>query len=253
MRATLWGADHVELDRIASASAGEHAAVAITRGRFAKLYSYEDPNEDAVAVVAGPRSTLLICADGHYGVTSSHVAVQAVLDALGDDPPPALDDDGWAGVFGAANDAIVAAKEGEGRHPASDTVLMAALVTPGQLSFASIGDAALVVCRPGEERGRQLNREAMRFLGRPMTRRGVRNTVQRQTLALEPDQWVVAVTDGLSEFIAPLRPADVVPRVLADGRSGSVEAAAVAVVEAACAAGAGDNVAVALVAPAPEG
>lgn len=249
MRATLWGEDHEQLDRIASEAAGERAGVAITRGRYPKAYRYEDPNEDAVAAVAGPRATLLVCADGHNGLTASHTAVRTVLDAIGDDPPDAFSDDDWLELFGSVNDAVVAAKGIGSRHPASNTVLIAALASPGRLTFAAIGDAALVVGRPGAERGRQLNREAMRFIGHPMNRRSLRSTVQRGTVSLEPSQWVVLVTDGLSEFVAPLRPADVVPRVLARSEAATAEAAAVALVDTACAAGAGDNVAAAVLAP----
>ena len=242
----LWGTDHEELGSVATLAVGERAGIANTRGRYPKTYRYLDPNEDTVAAVAGPRATLLVCADGHHGRISSHAGVQAVLDAVGADPPAELDDGAWLDVFTAANDAILAAKEAQ---PASETVLMAALVSFGRLSFASIGDGALVACRPGAERGRQLNRESMRFLGAQMNKRAMKNTVQRGTVDLDPDLWVVAITDGLSEFIAPMRPADVVPRVLALSREGTAEAAAVALVDTACSAGAGDNVAVALVAP----
>ena len=119
------------------------------------------------------------------------------------------------------------------------------------MSYAAIGDAALVVCRPGAERGRQLNKEATRFVGQPMNKRSLKNNVQRSSVALDPADWVVLATNGLSEFIAPLRPADVVPRVLDRTR------------ERACAGGrggartqrglrrrAGDNVAVAVLSPA---
>src|SRR3954447_23555274 len=250
MRASLWGTDHEELDRIASATAGERAALAITRGRHPKAYRYTDPNEDVVAVVAGERATLLVCADGHNGATSSHVAVQAVLEAFGDDPPDDLLEDDWLDVFATANDAVVEATGRGSEHPGSETVLIAALASPGHLSFGSIGDGALVVARPGTERGRQVNREAMRFVGQPMNRRSLKQTLQRGNLALGEEDWVVAVTDGLSEFVAPLRPADVVPRVLARLEAPrSAEAAAVALVEIACQAGAGDNVAAAVVAP----
>jgi serine/threonine protein phosphatase PrpC len=249
MRQTLWGTDHEDLDEIASARAGERAALAITRGRYPKTYRYEDPNEDAAAVVVGERSTLLVVADAHYGATSSHVAVRALLDELGEDPPPALDDRGWLELFGTVNEAVLATKGIGSPQPASDTVLIAALVSPGRLSFASIGDAALVVCRPGAERGRQVNKEAMRFLGQPMNRRALKNTVQRGSLGLDAADWVVAVTDGLSEFVAPLRPADVVPRVLATAPQPTAEAAAVALVDTACSAGAGDNVAAVVLAP----
>jgi serine/threonine protein phosphatase PrpC len=251
MRAALWGRDHEELDRIASASAGERAGLAISRGRFPKAYRYEDPNEDVVAVVAGPRATLLVCADGHTGLTASHVAVEAVLDALapGDDPPGDFADGDWLEVFTRANDAIIATKHVTSPHPASDTVLLAALVTPDRLTFAGIGDAALVVARPGTERGRQLNKEAFRFLGEPMKPRQLKSAVQRGSIGLEGDEWVAMATDGLSEFVAPLKPADVVPRVLARDESTSAEAAAVQLVETACTAGAGDNVATIVVAP----
>lgn len=249
MRSSLWGEDHVELDRIASAAAGERVGLAISRGRYGKAYQYVDPNEDVVAAVVGERSTLLLCADGHNGLTSSHVAVQTLLAAFGDDPPATLGDGEWLELFGAANDAVMTYKTGEADQPASETVLLAALVSPGQLSYAAVGDGALVVCRPGTERGRQLNREEMRFVGRPMNKRSMKQTVQRATVALDPDLWVVLVTDGLSDFVNPLRPADVVPRVLAMAGGGPAEEAAVALVETACSAGAGDNVAVALAAP----
>jgi serine/threonine protein phosphatase PrpC len=120
------------------------------------------------------------------------------------------------------------------------------------VSWASLGDGALVIGRPGAERGRQLNKEAMRFVGYPMDRRALAGTLQRGRAPLAPDEWVVLVTDGLSEFVAPMRPADVVPRVLAMATRrgpGGAEAAAVALVETACSAGAGDNVAAAVLAP----
>ena len=249
MRAALWGRDHEELDRIASAAAGDRVGLAISRGRFPKAYRYEDPNEDVVAAVAGPRATLLVCADGHSGLTSSHVAVETVLEAVGDDPPPSFSDGEWLELFTRANDAIIATKHETSPHPGSDTVLLAALVAGGQLSFAGIGDAALVVARPGTERGRQLNKEAFRFLGQPMKPRALKGAVDRGSFALEADEWVAMATDGLSEFVAPLRPADVLPRVLARAESRTPEDAAVQLVDAACVAGAGDNVATAVLAP----
>ena len=249
MRATLWGIDHEELGPIASAAAGTGVGVAITRGRFPKRYRYEDPNEDAVAAVAGPRATLLVVADGHNGATASHVAVQALLNAIGGDPPDDFGDQEWLDLFAEVNYEVMAAKGIGAPHPASNTVLVAALASPGRLSWGAVGDSALVVARPGADRGRQLNKEAMRFLGQPMSRRGVKGSVSRGTFSLEPDDWVALVTDGLSEFVAPLRPADVVPRVLSAAPDPTAQAVAAALVEAACSAGAGDNVAAAVLAP----
>ncbi len=245
----LWGTDHEELDEVASLSIGARAALAITRGRFKKSYRYEDPNEDMVAVVVGARATLLVCADGHNGSTAPTVAVHEVLAAFGADPPAALDDGEWLALFGRVNDAVIATKGMASQHPASNTVLILALASAGALNWAAIGDGAIVVGRPGSQRARQVNREAMRFIGYPMSRRALKNTVQRGSTALEPDEWIVLITDGLSEFISPLRPADVIPRVLATLPEPTALAGALALVETACAAGAGDNVATAVMAP----
>jgi serine/threonine protein phosphatase PrpC len=253
VRAELWGTDHTELDAVASATAGPRAAVAITRGRYPKAYRYVDANEDAVAVVSGASgTTLLVCADGHNGATASHLAVQEVLRAFGDDPPPELDENQWLDLFGTVNEAVIAAKGLGSEQPSSNTVLLVALVGAGGISYGAMGDGALVLARPGATRGRQLNKEAMRFVGYPMSKRQLKNTLQRGRATVEPGEWVVLVTDGLSEFVAPLRPADVVPRVLGmAARNGdpSAEGAALALIETACSAGAGDNVAAAVLAP----
>ncbi|MEA2126018.1 MAG: family protein phosphatase [Solirubrobacteraceae bacterium] len=247
--AVLWGTDHEELGVIATAPLGPNAAIANTRGRFMKAYRFEDPNEDTVAGVIGPRATLLVCADGHNGALAPNVAVQTVLDAFGADPPPELDDRAWIDLFGDVNDAVIARKGVGSEQPASNTVLLVALASPGHLSWAAIGDGAIVVGPPGAQRARQVNKEAMRFIGYPMNKRSLKSTVQRGATDLDPGEWVVVVTDGLSEFVAPLRPADVVPRVLATLDPPTAEAAARALVDTACSAGAGDNVAAAVVAP----
>ncbi|MEJ7892211.1 MAG: protein phosphatase 2C domain-containing protein [Solirubrobacteraceae bacterium] len=247
--ATLWGTDHEELGEIATLAVGDKAAIANTRGRYPKAYRYEDPNEDSVAAVAGARATLLVCADGHNGALAPNLSVREVLDALGDDPPAQLSDGDWLDLFHRVNQAVLARKGIGSEQPASNTVLMVALASPGRLSWGSIGDGALVVARPGAQRARQVNREAMRFIGYPMNKRSLKNTVGRGTLDVDPDEWIVAITDGLSEFVSPLRPADVVPRVLATVKPASAQAAAQALVDTACSAGAGDNVAAAVVAP----
>ena len=247
MRALLRGADYAELGEIATSCTGR-AAVALSRGEFAKAYSYVDPNEDAAAAVEGPRATLLVVTDGHNGVTASMRAVEFVLDRIGDDPPPALDRAEWGELFADANEAVLEATAIGSPQPASRTVLLVALVAAGRVSFGSMGDAALVVARPGGTRGRQLNQEAARYVGYPAGRRAIDAVVHRAEAELAPDEWVVLATDGLSEFVAPMRPADVVPRLL--GRAGGEpEEAAALLVEAACAAGAGDNVGIALTAP----
>jgi serine/threonine protein phosphatase PrpC len=245
----LWGHDHEELDEIGTLALGPRTALANSRGRFPKAYRYEDPNEDTVAAVVGPRATLLVCADGHNGMLAPDLAVQTVLDTIGDDPPAELDDRAWIDLFGTVNETVIARKGMGSEQPASNTVLLVALASPGRLSFGAIGDGAIVLGRPGAARGRQLNREAMRFIGYPMNKRSLKSTVQRGAEEVAADEWLVVATDGLAEFVAPMRPADVIPRVLATLDPPTPERAARALVNTACSAGAGDNVAVAVVAP----
>ena len=246
-RAALFGTDHPELGEIVSSPVGR-AAVALSRGGHAKTYPYVDVNEDAVAAVEGPRATLLVAADGHNGATAAMHAVRFVLDVLGDDPPPGLDKKEWGALFRDANDAVLSVTSTGSPQPSSRTVLLVALVAGDSVSWGSMGDAALVVARPGGERGRQLNREMARYVGYQMSRRGLEASVHRGTAAVAAGEWVVLATDGLSEFVSPMRPADVIPRVLARAGADPEEAAA-QIVETACMAGAGDNVGVALVAP----
>lgn len=247
MRAVLWGVDHTELGEIVTSATGG-AAVALSRGGYAKTYSYVDPNEDAVAAVEGPRATLLVATDGHNGATASMRAVEYVLQRMGDDPPPALDKRDWAELFSDANEAVRAVTSIGSPQPSSRTVLLVALVSSGRVSFGSMGDAALVLARPGSDRGRQLNKEAARYVGYAASRRALDSSVHRGDADLAPDEWVVLATDGLSGFISPMRPADMVPRVLARAGDDAEEAAAL-LVEAACTAGAGDNVGIALAKP----
>jgi serine/threonine protein phosphatase PrpC len=241
-RAALWGHDHVELGRTASKAAGPRAAVAISRGGAAKLYSYVDPNEDVACAVAGDHATLLAVADGHNGMTASRIAIEVVLRHIGEEPPPGLTDSDWVTLFGIVNEAILAAKLGTDT-PHSACALSCALVTRDFLSWASAGDTAVVVARPGASRGRQLNREAMRFVGHPMKPRALERVVGRGTRTLEEGEWVALITDGYSEFAG--RPAESLPSVLVSAAD-DAETGARAIVDHACARGAGDNVAAAV-------
>ena len=244
-RAILYGEEHVELGPIATHAVGDRVGLAITRGRWPKAYKYTDPNEDVVAAVAGPRATLLVCADGHNGGLASRVAVEAVLVALGADPPPRFDDAQWLELFADVNAQVMDAAAAS-HTPASRTVLLVALVADGSVSWGSLGDAALVLAHPGGA-GRQVNRELARFVGYPMGPQTLSELVQRGEDELEAGEWVVLASDGLSEFVRE-RPARAVPRAL-EGAA-DAEAAALAVVNVACEAGAGDNVAVAVAKPA---
>ncbi len=68
-RAVLWGADYPDVTEVGLESVGAHAAIALSYGGEPKHWPSKTPNEDAVAAVGGPRSTLLVVADGHEGVS----------------------------------------------------------------------------------------------------------------------------------------------------------------------------------------
>src|SRR5665811_2204355 len=63
--AVLWGNDHTELGEIGFTEVPPAGAIAISRGKFRKGYSYLDPNEDAVLIATDGTSWLLAVADGH--------------------------------------------------------------------------------------------------------------------------------------------------------------------------------------------
>ena len=128
------------------------------------------------------------------------------------------------------------------RSANSRTVLLAATIGAGVVDWAVVGDAALVHVTGGE--GRQLNRERTEYLGSSSLSARLDDVLETGRHEALPGDVLVAVTDGLSQFVFPRRPAEVIARAL-EG-TGGAEAQARAVVREALNAYAGDNVAVAL-------
>ncbi len=242
MQAVLWGKDHVELNEVVVQTAGSRAAVAITRGRHRKAYRYTDPNEDAAVAIAGPRATLLVVADGHNGWTATEAAVATIVAALGDDPPPAdVDDEVLVDLFHRASGAILdITGHPESLNPQSRTTLVLALVAGRRLQWASFGDSAVYTATPAAPV--RLARGQHRFVGYPMSREKVDYFLERGTEDLTEGAWVIVATDGFVDFAHPFP-----TQLLRDGAD--PESVARGLVLAACDGGAGDNVAVAVVAP----
>lgn len=239
MRAVLWGKDHVVLDEIVVEALGGRAAVGITRGRHRKRYQYTDPNEDAAVAVVGARATLLAIADGHNGWAATEAAITTVVDALGNDPPPAdVDDDALIDLFERASRAILdVTTQPDATTPDSRTTLAIALVAPGRLQWASFGDSAVyTVTGAGAALVSAANH---RFVGYPMPRHAIDRILDRGTTTIGSDNWVVVASDGFVDYARPF------PTHLF---AGAPEPASVAsgLVTAACEGGAGDNVAVAV-------
>lgn len=251
MKAVLWGKDHTELGDVAAVGVSERVALAITRGRFGKPYGSVDPNEDAVAAVVGPRGTLLVVADGHNGWEATEVAVRTVLGRLGDDPPPAnLSDDELVDLFHEAGSEILQVTSRlSWPNRQSRTTLTVGLLAGRRLQWAGMGDSALfVVDRRG---GREMTRPHHHFIGHPMSQDAVRARLWHGQALLDDDAWVVVASDGFTNFAAHHDPAQAVAAVLT--RTPDAAAAARGLIDRAASGGAGDNVAVAVCAPAGGG
>jgi serine/threonine protein phosphatase PrpC len=242
-QAVLWGSEHPELGDVAVVGASPAVAIGLTAGWWPKPYPSVDPNEDAVAAVAGPRGVLLVCADAHTGAVSGELAAGALLDRLGADPPPAdLSDRALVELFHEASSAVLATtKQLPWPRIESRTTLVMALLVPGRLQWAALGDSALFVAEGGSVT--QLNTPAPLFCGYPMSAPELAGRLGRGVHELEPGSRVVLASDGYTDYAVP-GPAEAVAEV---ARAGDQPPEAVReLLYRAGHGGAGDHVAVAL-------
>jgi serine/threonine protein phosphatase PrpC len=245
-RTVLLGRDHEAPEDVATKALGDDAAIGLARGWRPKPYAYIDPNEDAVGCVVGRRARLLVVADGHNGHQASHAAVTAVMDLLGGDPRPAdlTDDEMFAAVQLVEDRIALATDDIDGRR--SRTTLVVALRTPTQLQWFGAGDSELMVSeRPLT---RRLSAHARWFFGDHPGHHALRRSLARGRIDLAPWAWVVAVTDGYTDYLPDeLTPEAAVARALlaADGAERAVRA----LLDQARRGGAGDNVGVSVSGP----
>ena len=149
--AVLNGRDHPRLRGLAAKSVNATTAIGMTAGAFAKPIPPVDPNEDAGAIVSGPRADLLVVADAHFGCRASEIAVAHVLGVLGHDPPPAnLSRDQLVNAVFEAGSAVASATTPGDVQSDSATTLAFALVTETEVQWASLGDSAVIVMQDGE-------------------------------------------------------------------------------------------------------
>jgi serine/threonine protein phosphatase PrpC len=204
--AVLQGRDHPHLGGVAVKSAAATLAVGMTAGALPKFIPPTDPNEDAGAVVHGPRADLLVVADAHFGSDAAEIALGHVLAVLGEDPPPA----------NLAADELVALAHGAGAavqrwaadpacpNPASATTLALALVTDETAQWASFGDSCVVVTH-GDD-GRRLDTPERAYLGQAFEIDEVQKLLGHGRYERRPGDCVVVATDGLSDAIEPAWP-----------------------------------------------
>jgi serine/threonine protein phosphatase PrpC len=193
---SLWGDRHVVLGQVATTALEPRAALAISRGRLPKRYRYLDPNEDAVLAAAGPAGWLLAVVDGHSGFDAARAALGAVEQharvLLGRDelePVAAIPE-----LFDTARRAVAGALGRVGRErQASRTALSIALVTGDQVHGGSLGDTvALRLGSDVEEIG-----TSGPFLGPGTT------APQVYWAPFEPGDRLLVASDGLMDYIGP--------------------------------------------------
>lgn len=233
--AVLLGRDVTELDDIVSTQHTDRVGLALSRGREEKAYWHLDPNEDGVLAAQGLAGTLLAVVDGHTGADAAEAALAGVASTC-----PSLDDC-WSAPEVVVQWAVDAAREAvaerlataTGLRRGSRTALSIALVSGRAVYTASYGDTSVL-----RVRGRRV-----RPLHRPTAFLGPRSPAARvrRTPLWAWDRLVLA-SDGLTEFLG----ADLERRVSAAAGLKDPAAAALRLVDDACARGAGDNVAVAV-------
>jgi serine/threonine protein phosphatase PrpC len=203
--ALLRGREHDRLD-VYGAVAEQRVAIAISRGGYAKQYSYVDPNEDAVAFAHGARATLLAVADGHSGFEAAEVALEHLLEHPAphwtDTAGPPAAPEAWrrhalAALSDAAMRIVVERRDGS----RSRTTLTLALVVPsaGQCYYAAVGDSHLFAAYAGETREVAPAEKAGAFLGDPAVTEKLAEVARLGSFPLEGVRALVLASDGLSE------------------------------------------------------
>lgn len=246
--AVLWGADQLELGEFELLPAGDAAAVALSRGAKPKAYWHVDPNEDAVAAIAGERATLLAAVDGHYGYESTQAAMDFILAELAGDPPADLGAAELWGFFRGMNNAVLALTQApETTHRSSRAAVALALLSGERVQWASYGDCRVMLASPIGSR--MLSLPGSLFVGHSDLERGVELTLDHGFAALEPGEWVVAATDGYTDYLphgqGPAALAAALDEAIAS-EPADAAALARALIGQAFAGGAGDNVGVAV-------
>jgi serine/threonine protein phosphatase PrpC len=195
--ATLWGSDHEALGEVAVSEVTPSLAVALSRGRFPKGYPHVDLNEDGALAATDGSAAVLAVADGHNGFAAARAALGATVDQV----PYLLSrtrgtsEAALRRCFAAAVRAATTAVEGlKGERAAGGAALTVALLWPGGLASAGLGDCVVAVIR--DSRVWRVGRDApflgpgppspQLAIGRARLRRGDR---------------VLVATDGLRDFL----------------------------------------------------
>lgn len=244
MDAILQGRDFALMGEVHVVAPAADLALAITRGIHPKPYDYVDPNEDVVAVVREGTVTALVVADGHNGLEGSHALVDGILDALPQPLPPSLGRRGAVEAFHRANQHLRGVRRtlsGPNRYTRSTlTVALVDVAADGsrQLQIAGVGDSAVIVSGPAS--AAQLSRDHHRFLGEALSLPEIAGCLDYSEHTLGADETLIVVTDGFTNFASVHDVPDLLdPDPSVAGRN---------LIDLAARGGAGDNIAVAVLA-----
>jgi serine/threonine protein phosphatase PrpC len=202
--ALLRGREHTLLG-VHGAISEANAAIAISRGGFAKQYAYVDPNEDAAAFALGERAVLLAVADGHSGFEAAEVALEHLLEnpgpnwVAGEGPPTSAE--AWRRhALAALADAAVqiGGERREGSRSRTTLTLALADLRRGECHYAAIGDSHLFAAYAGEAR-EVAPASKGGFLGDPGVTEKLAEYARIGAFALEGVRALVLASDGLSE------------------------------------------------------
>jgi serine/threonine protein phosphatase PrpC len=158
-------------------------------------------NEDVGAIVVGPRASLLVVADGHFGCEASELAVEFVLTALSADPPPAdISDEELVTVFFDAGVAVQreTAHVAHGR-PESRTTLALALVSRDAVQWAALGDSCVLVT--SQDDGGRLDVPRSAYLGQRFGISEMAAAMTRGRCRRDDVAGLVLATDGLVDSL----------------------------------------------------
>lgn len=234
---SLLGRDFPQLGALGVVCSPHGGSLALSRGREPKAYPHVDPNEDAALLVHAPSGSLLAVADGYNGAAAAELAIAGVERAAGELlAQPAT-------RFRTRIEALVQ-ELGRALHGVepSRTCLLVAVLGERHCHFASFGDSGLYRAR----RSGLLNTANGLALRAGSGARPRPEELWYGGFEREPGERVALVSDGIIDFFPdPGRIPALLDAAPDDGAAATLLAAG------ALDAGAGDNVAVALLGDAP--
>src|SRR5262245_26401402 len=231
MRAiALLGRHWTELGPLGLAELPDGGAVALSRGAQPKAYAHIGPTEAAGLLGPTGSGVLLAVADGFNGTAASELAIaqararaSALVEANGE---------AFRAEVVRLADAVRAALP---RGTRSRSCLVLAALRGERVELASLGDSSAWLVGSGDA----LTGENTLLIGDPESLARARHELWHSQWKRVNGARIALVSDGVTNFVAERA----IPGLLAAAAS-DVDAAR-ALVHAACAGGAGDNVAVA--------